>query len=435
MQPSDIDDLQKASNYRTLRKTLRAGSIGSIVFGAIAFLAGVTGAGESIMDVLLTLLGLFLLLEGLWIIITPTTVGLIVDGMALIAIGAWNISTTFYDISAEGSGHNIPGFVILGLWQIIWGLRRFGRYQHFASLPMVKPSYQVLKWMDDTVRKICKVGTAEVEDVIAFQVTVAKKQQSWRGMLSGDTAIFVEGRGDHVLFARKDDVSFLRQGEIGIGSLASASFQIGKQTWTGIISPEYLDKYEAWKRSEDSVETTDKKLAGSIEWQKLTGPEFQTSELPFEYAGFWRRFAAFCIDGLMLGIASAFLIIIPVLVMMLLSGSISDSKKSSSNEALTAGLLLYLVPIVIPWLYFTLMESSSNRATLGKMALGIIVIDLDGEKISFWKATGRYFAKFISALILLIGFLMAAITHRKQALHDIIAGSLVIDKHLNKTPI
>ena len=78
------------------------------------------------------------------------------------------------------------------------------------------------------------------------------------------------------------------------------------------------------------------------------------------------------------------------------------------------------------WLYFALLESSAKQGTLGKMALGIRVTDLDGNRISFGRATGRYFAKFISAIILYIGFIMAAFTAKKQALHDIIASTLVI---------
>ena len=82
--------------------------------------------------------------------------------------------------------------------------------------------------------------------------------------------------------------------------------------------------------------------------------------------------------------------------------------------------------MVVSWLYFALLESSPKQATLGKMALGIKVTDLDGNRISFGRATGRFFAKIISGVILMIGYIMAAFTAKKQALHDIIASTLVI---------
>ena len=80
------------------------------------------------------------------------------------------------------------------------------------------------------------------------------------------------------------------------------------------------------------------------------------------------------------------------------------------------------------WLYYTLMESSRYQATLGKMVLGIQVTDLEGNRISLARANGRYFGKVLSKMVLYIGFIMAAFTEKKQALHDVIAGCLVVRK-------
>jgi uncharacterized RDD family membrane protein YckC len=84
------------------------------------------------------------------------------------------------------------------------------------------------------------------------------------------------------------------------------------------------------------------------------------------------------------------------------------------------------IVLVGAWLYFALMESSPRGATVGKMALGLRVVDVQGQRISFMRATGRFFAKFISGLILMIGYLMVAFTDRKRGLHDIMAGTLVV---------
>jgi len=72
------------------------------------------------------------------------------------------------------------------------------------------------------------------------------------------------------------------------------------------------------------------------------------------------------------------------------------------------------------------LESSARQATLGKMAVGIVVTDERGARISFGRATGRFFAKFLSMLILYVGYLMAAFTEKKQGLHDVLAGTLVV---------
>ena len=136
---------------------------------------------------------------------------------------------------------------------------------------------------------------------------------------------------------------------------------------------------------------------------------FQAEVKTREYAGFWKRFIAAFIDGIILQISGLVILLIDYVL--------------GSTDAIDLFLSL-----ILGWLYFALMESSRQQATLGKQALGIIITDLNGNRISFGKATTRYFGKFISALILCIGFIMAGFTEKKQALHDIIAGCLVVKK-------
>lgn len=85
-----------------------------------------------------------------------------------------------------------------------------------------------------------------------------------------------------------------------------------------------------------------------------------------------------------------------------------------------------LLALMLSWIYYASMESSSWQATLGKKILGLRVTDLAGNRITFARASGRFFGKILSGMILGIGFLMAGFTARKQALHDILAGCLVL---------
>jgi uncharacterized RDD family membrane protein YckC len=101
---------------------------------------------------------------------------------------------------------------------------------------------------------------------------------------------------------------------------------------------------------------------------------------------------------------------------------------ASETIQILAGAMGYGIGFILNWLYFTMLEASAKQATPGKMVLGLIVTDLDGNQLSFGKANGRYWGKIISALILMIGFIMAGFTEKKQALHDILAGTLVIKK-------
>lgn len=150
------------------------------------------------------------------------------------------------------------------------------------------------------------------------------------------------------------------------------------------------------------------------------------------YAGFWLRFVAYLIDDLILGFVG-FLVSLPFIGGIVLSaigiGECPDyDEKTILGIAGIIGSVLGLIIVVVAlgWLYYALMESSKTQATLGKMALSLKVTDMDGNPISFARATGRYFGKIISGLILNIGYILAGLTEKKQALHDMMASCLVV---------
>ena len=149
------------------------------------------------------------------------------------------------------------------------------------------------------------------------------------------------------------------------------------------------------------------------------------------YAGFWLRFLARLIDSVAFSIVLFFLLVIVAAVMAGLSAASGPGGVSEDELGMLLGVLSYAIYIPGWWLYFALMESSRWQATLGKMALGLIVTDLEGNRLSFARATGRDLAKFISGMILGIGFFMAGFTEKKQALHDQIAGCLVVKRSWN----
>lgn len=133
------------------------------------------------------------------------------------------------------------------------------------------------------------------------------------------------------------------------------------------------------------------------------------------FAGFWIRFVALLIDSIILAIVS-------ILIGFVL-GIFLGILGAEPEQAAVAG---NIIGIVIAWLYFALQESSPKQATIGKQAMGISVSDLNGDRITFSRATGRYFAKILSGIIFLIGYIMAAFTEKRQALHDMIAGTVVV---------
>ena len=183
---------------------------------------------------------------------------------------------------------------------------------------------------------------------------------------------------------------------------------------SGEIKPDYSIKAEPVSKPE--ISSTPEPPPSSI----VEAGEFQFIAESDEfkgYAGFWKRFAAAIIDGCILMVAG-----------FIIGGFIGFVYGFTTGTSAGTGALGNIVGVIMGWLYFSLMESSSKQGTLGKMALGIKVTDLTGNAISFGRATGRHFSKIISTIILLVGYLMVAFTAKKQGLHDMIAGCLVVNR-------
>ena len=149
---------------------------------------------------------------------------------------------------------------------------------------------------------------------------------------------------------------------------------------------------------------------------------FQSFQTPV-YAGFWLRFAAYFVDALIMG-----LVFFPL---GLILGVVMSANGDSGDDATTAllqivNMIINVLSIVVTWLYSSLLESSSWQGTVGKKLIGLRVTDLNGNRVSFGKATGRHFGKILSSMICLVGFIMAAFTEKRQALHDQLAGTLVV---------
>lgn len=139
------------------------------------------------------------------------------------------------------------------------------------------------------------------------------------------------------------------------------------------------------------------------------------------YAGFLDRLVAAFLD-IMITQAACGMFMMMVLIVI----GVTDGKDEDA-VLFAISFFLLICPLVFLWLYNALQESSEARATIGKRLMRLRVVDLSGDRLSFAQATGRFFGKFASA-VLLIGYLVQPFTARKQALHDILASTIVIHR-------
>ena len=152
-------------------------------------------------------------------------------------------------------------------------------------------------------------------------------------------------------------------------------------------------------------------------------PTYVAPVIGIHYGGFWIRLVAAIIDAILIGIVVWPVAGIIAIAIGLAGGAV---RMPDFGVHLVRGIVIWVLFLLIDWIYEATLESSSKQATVGKMVLGLKVTDEHGNRISFARASARFFSKILSRMTLFIGYIMAGFTARKQALHDIIAGTLVV---------
>jgi len=262
---SDFDELQRAANYKALRKKLRFRGIGSIVWGVLAIVLGVSAMDADPVNAVLAVIGAFLTIEGIWLVAAPAPAGMIADGIGLVAVGIWNLAITF--MSGSSSSDSMPFFGFLGVMQIVWGCQSFGKYSLLSKLSHAKPSADTLQRFDQLVNYLKQANM--MSDAALIEFTGNEKANNpliWKGLLRESSAVFVAQIGRKLsldsqdadrnfIFAAKQDVSFRNNGQAPIGNTLKVKFSIkdrmfsgtGARAFAGTMSPEAFQRYETWK--------------------------------------------------------------------------------------------------------------------------------------------------------------------------------------------
>lgn len=196
------------------------------------------------------------------------------------------------------------------------------------------------------------------------------------------------------------------------------------QIWTRVMDfPKALDPPPPQAEVSSPGVTLHDGDAHDLEWE---GQEAEEFEAPVEYAGLWIRFGAFIIDAFAMGFLGMIWFFI-ALALGLLDNymALADTAEHLNLHEIWSSLpwIYYAVTTFIAWLYEALFLSSSWEATLGKRAMGIRVVDSQGERCSFARASLRFAIKDFVSGWFLFGYLLVLVNEKKQALHDMVAGT------------
>lgn len=169
-------------------------------------------------------------------------------------------------------------------------------------------------------------------------------------------------------------------------------------------------------------------MAGAGGVSSAAAPGYTAAQASQPYAGFWIRLVAYLVDNIVLGAALVPLFIIFCLPIIMSAVKNADRGFDQGPPPALFGLVFMLIPLVIivEWLYEALLTSSRWQGTIGKRILRLKVTDDFGNKITFARSTGRFFAKMLSRMVMYAGFIMVAFMERKRGLHDIICSTQVL---------
>ena len=240
------------------------------------------------------------------------------------------------------------------------------------------------------------------------------RQRFQRGQLTLDTLVWREGMGQWAALRQVVD-------ELGLQTLADASASSASGGFDLRRDYAAIDNGTAALPGTGAISSSPYAAPGTSSGaysQAIQGGEVV-------YAGFWKRFAAYLIDYFVLLIPSW---IIGAILGVGIGAGLGATGTTGTAAEVTAQIISGLSGLVIALLYYGFFHASRGGATLGKMAIGIKVVRGNGERLTLGRSIGRYFATILSSLTLLIGYLMAAFTDRKQALHDLICDTVVVDR-------
>ncbi len=240
-----LSELKKAADSMMIQKMLLPAAIGSIIFGIIAIIIGLErGIDAHPVEIILAFIGMALIIVGTWCAAAPNPLGLRVDGIALIILGGWNILVVILNLSYGVKG--MIWFILLGLWQITWGIYSIKRSKYYSYLSGMTISQESLQELDNIADSISQAPVKEDESMIEFRVKTVFKKTLLKGKLLEDMILFVGSKGAFYM-DKISKIEIKPFKTISTAYPAKASLNICGHTLVGEIPRKLMDRYLRWK--------------------------------------------------------------------------------------------------------------------------------------------------------------------------------------------
>jgi hypothetical protein len=240
--------LRKALAFHGLCRQLRAAGIGSLLFGAIAFFLGASTMGRVPLNGVLALLGILLIVEGVWVMAAPSASGIIVDGLFVAAIGLWNIGISLVEIGRHSGGSLTGRFLVFGIFQIIWGIGRIAQFRRYTDLrgfsldPVgrARLEQEIASIRSDTVRP----------DVVAFKTRALSSAEGRLRLMEGFAALFLRGKVVEVL--SRGEIACEEAVAKDLSIPLNASLRLGKRRLSVTISRDACERLRRWANAQSA---------------------------------------------------------------------------------------------------------------------------------------------------------------------------------------
>ncbi len=236
-----ISNLQRVADYRAARRTLSHSGTWSVLFGAASVAAGCLWMP---VDWVLTVLGLALMGLGVWNVAAPRPTGVLLDGLTLLLVGAYNLVGAVLAVM-DGLPPS-PGRAFLGVFQLVWGIRRLRGFRQFANAFLEQPSHTETQQIEQTISSIRRATAKDSTGLFEFACGGARRRP-WKARLAGEYAVFVEVAGPGLLVGTRPAVRVIALGNVPRGGALEADLTVGATRLRVTIPPESLRLYEHWK--------------------------------------------------------------------------------------------------------------------------------------------------------------------------------------------